>query len=412
VKRALLRGEVGRGTFVRSPHAVARDGEQGSLRRRVAGPIDLSRNLPLPGFAQSHIRRALGDIAREEGLPALLDYQTDEELAHHSDAGRMWLSDCGVPAKAERIVTTMGGQHGLFCVLLGLLRPGDLLLTETLTYTPVRAMAERLGLHTAAVLMDAQGVVPEAFETLCRQANPRAFYLTPTLQAPTTITLSRERRIAVAQIAQRYDVLLIEDDVFGPLKADRPPPLAAFASDQTVYVSSLSKCVAPGLRVGFLHTPAHLLPALRNAVNLSVWMTPPATVEVAARLIRDGTAAALTIQQRNAAQYRQGRARVILDSAGLDRAGPDSAGFVADPSGFHIWMPLPQDWRADTFVAQCARHGVLVSEGRMFATSADDAPEAVRLCLSHEASEERVEQGLQTVANLLRLAPSEAMLEI
>ncbi|MCP4317929.1 MAG: PLP-dependent aminotransferase family protein [Hyphomicrobiales bacterium] len=402
VKRALLRGEVGRGTFVRSPDAVLQAGEQGNLRRQGTGPIDLSRNLPLPGFAEPHIRRVLGEISSGKGLPALLDYQTDDDLTHHSEAGMIWLEGCGVAARPDQMVTTMGGQHGLLCTLMALLRPGDLLLTETLTYTPVRAMAERLGLHTATVTMDANGVVPEAFAELCTRANPKAFYLSPTLQAPTTVTLSEARRLAIAEIAQRHNVVLVEDDVFGPLKADRPAALATSAPEHTVYITSLSKSVAPGLRVGFLRAPVSLVPALRHAVNLSVWMTPPMTLEVAARVIRDGTASKLTKQQRAAAERRQSLARTILGHME----------FAADPNGFHLWMPLPSDWRADTFRAQCARHGVLVSEGRSFAARESEAPEAVRVCLSHEMSETRLEQGLQTLANLLRQAPSGSMLEI
>ena len=264
VKRALLRGEVGRGTFVRSPDSALQADEQSNLRRKRTGPVDLSRNLPLPGFAEPHIRRVLGEIARGDGLPALLDYQTDEDLVHHCEAGMIWLGDCGVEAHPDQIVSTMGGQHGLLCTLMALLRPGDLLLTETLTYTPISVMAERLGIHTATVTMDAKGVVPEAFAELCSRAKPKAFYLTPTLQAPTTVTLSDARRQSIAEIAERYGVILIEDDVFGPLRVDCPAPLASLAPEHTVYVTSLSKSVAPGLRVGFLLAPAPMVPALRQ----------------------------------------------------------------------------------------------------------------------------------------------------
>ncbi len=402
VKRALLRGEVGRGTFVRSSDADPTAGVPGDLRRETRGPIDLSRNLPLPGFAEPHIRRVLGEISQDKCIPALLDYQTNKDLSHHIKAGRIWLNGCDVEARADQIVPTMGGQHGLLCTLMALLRPGDLLLTETLTYTPVCAMAERLGLHTATIAMDADGVVPEDFAELCARARPKAFYLTPTLQAPTTVTLSCQRRKAIAQIAERQNVILIEDDVFAPLKADRPAPIACLAPEHTVYVTSLSKAVAPGLRVGFLYAPARLLPALRHTVNLSVWMTPPMTMEVAARLISDGTAAQLAIQQRVAAERRQSLAGSIL--ADVE--------FAADPQGFHLWIPLPKDWRADTFRAQCASHGVLVNEGRSFAPRAADAPEAVRVCLSHEADETRVERGLRTLVNLIRLPPSLSAIEL
>ena len=402
VKRALLRGEVGRGTFVRTTDDDMTPGETGDLRREVKGSIDLSRNLPLPGFAEPHVRRILEKIAQDKCVPALLDYQTNKDLSHHVEAGKIWLDGCDVQAKPDQIVATMGGQHGLLCTLMALLRPGDLLLTETLTYTPVLAMAERLGLHTATVAMDSEGVIPEAFSELCTRARPKAFYLTPTLQAPTTVTLSRTRREAIAEIAERQNVILIEDDVFAPLKTDRPIPIVCLAPEHTVYVTSLSKAVAPGLRVGYLYSSARLSPALRHAVNLSVWMTPPLIMEVATRLISNGTAAQLATQQSVAARHRQSLARSIL--ADVD--------FTSDPQGFHLWIPLPMDCRADTFRARCANYGVLVNEGRSFAPKADGAPEAIRACLSHEADEARVARGLRTLADLIRLPSGLSAIEI
>ncbi|MDF1749401.1 MAG: PLP-dependent aminotransferase family protein [Alphaproteobacteria bacterium] len=396
IKRALLKGEVGRGTFVRSGDDCLVTGEPETLRRAASGPIDLSRNLPIPGFSEPHIRRVLGEIASGNGLPALLDYQTDADLTHHREAGKAWLAGCGLNADIDCVVPVMGGQHGILSVLIALLQPGDLLLTETLTYTPVLMMAARLGLQTATVAMDGQGVVPEAFEVLCREAKPKAFYLTPTLQAPTCVTLSASRRAEIAEIANRYGVILIEDDVFGPLKENKPAPIAMAAPDNTIYVTSLSKTVAPGLRVGFLHVPKRFAPALHQSVNLSVWMTPPMTLEVASRLIEDGTARQLTDQQRRMAKHRQNLLRIALGTENL----------VTQTEGYHVWIPLPDGWRADVFRAECARLGVLVSDARSFAARANDAPEAIRICVSHEASEERLKSGFEIIARVFRLQPS------
>ncbi|MEM1315873.1 MAG: PLP-dependent aminotransferase family protein, partial [Pseudomonadota bacterium] len=357
VKRGLLRGEVGRGTFVRAAGPEAEEAPPESLRRARDGPVDLSRNLPMPGLSAPHVRRALAEIAADPRLDALLDYQTDADLARHREAGRAWLAFGGVEAPVERIVPTVGGQHGLLCALTALLQPGDLLLVEALTYPPVLAMAARLGLRTGAVAMDAEGAVPESFEDWCHAARPRAFYLTPTLQAPTTATQSMARRVRIAEIAARHGVILIEDAVFAPLAGDPPPPLAALAPECAVHVASLSKTVAPGLRVGWLAAPGPRVAALHHAVNLSVWMTPPTTLELARRLIDDGAAETLTLQHRRLAERRQRLARGVL---GIETAAPA-------PSGFHLWMDLPEGWRADAFRAECARRGVIVSEARSFA---------------------------------------------
>lgn len=396
VRRALLRGEVGRGTFVRLTHADPAQADPETLRRAESGPVDLSRNLPMPGLSEQHVQRVLSEIAKDTGLRSLLDYQTDADLVHHREAGQTWLAKCGLASHPDCIVPIVGGQHGILSVLMALLRPGDLLLAEALTYTPVLAMAARLNLQTKAVEMDEEGVVPEAFEALCRTANPKAFYLTPTLQAPTTVTLSAARRKRIAEVAEHYGVILIEDDVFGPLKSDKPAPLAHLAPETTVYVTSLSKSVAPGLRVGFLKAPKRLVAALHQSVNLSVWMTPPLTLEVASRLIEDGTAAAMTNQQQRIALQRQQLVQRVLGSTAIPTI----------PDGFHAWISLPEGWRADAFCAECARLGVRINEGRSFALNPSDTPEAIRLCVSHEANEERLLRGLEIVSGVLRQKPS------
>lgn len=392
VKRALLRGEVGRGTFVRIPSPRPTGGEAGDLRRQGHGPVDLSRNLPLAGLAEPHVRRVLDEIARGPGLSAMLDDQTDADLSRHAGAAARWLALCGLEAAPEEIIATNGAQHGLFCTLMALCRPGDLLLVEALSYAPLRGIADRLGLKLRAVAMDAEGLCPASLEEICCGTSPKALYLTPTLQTPTAATLSYERRRAIARIARRHDLILIEDDVFGPLKPDRPVAIAVLAPERTIYVTSLSKCVAPGLRVGYLRVPGELGPALRHAVNLSIWMTPPVTSEIAARLILDGTAAHLIAAQRHAAARRQGLARRVLSD--FD--------YASDPHGLHIWLPLSAGWRADTFRLAAEGRGVLVAEGQRFAAHPADSPESVRLCLSHEPSETRLHDGLAAIATLLQ----------
>ncbi len=134
---------------------------------------------------------------------------------------------------------------------------------------------------------------------------------------------------------------------------------------------------------------------MHQSVNLSVWMTPPMTLEVASRLIANGTAEKLTEQQCRAAARRQ---RLVQQSLG------HSAASVSE--GYHVWLPLPEGWRPDVFRSECARLGVLVSKGRSFAMNAGDAGEAVRLCVSHEPSEERLRRGIEAVANMLNRKPA------
>lgn len=189
--------------------------------------------------------------------------------------------------------------------------------------------------------------------------------------------------------------VVIEDDVFGLSTPDRPPPIATMAPERTVYLSSLSKCVAPGLRVGFARAPRELASALRRAVNLTAWMTPPLTSELAARMIESGAAETLIAAQRRFAAERQRLAAEILRGRDI----------VADPHGLHAWLRLSPGWRSDAFRAAAERLGVLVADAREFAASAEASPDCVRICLSHEADVARLRHGLTQLDRLLDLPP-------
>ncbi|WP_299439659.1 PLP-dependent aminotransferase family protein [uncultured Rhodospira sp.] len=395
VARALVRGEVGRGTFVRAPGGPAEAASAADLRRAASGPIDLSRNLPNRGAAGEHLGRTLEWLGHDGGrngdLQGLLDYHDAAEPDRAAAVALAWLARLGVPASADEAVVTVGAQHALFASLLALTRPGDLILTEALTYAPLKAMAARLGLTVRGLPLDADGLRPEALEALCADHAPRLAYLTPTLQTPTAAIMPESRRRALVEVAGRHDLLLIEDDVFGPLVLDAPPPLARLAPDRVVYLSSTSKVLAPGLRVGVARAPAPLAAALRGAVTLSCWMAPPLMAEIAGRWIADGTATRLTEAQRAVARRRQALAAHAFD--GLE--------IRAHPCGLHLWLPLPTGWTADALRAEAATQGVRVTEAAAFAVDPAAAPEAVRLCLSHEPDEDRLSRGLDTIRRIL-----------
>jgi len=395
VARALIQGEVGRGTFVRGPADPPRHAGPADMMRPVSGPVDLSRNLPAPGLAAACLTETLSSLAQSSDLRPLVDHQMETALDHHLKAAVDWLGRLDVAAMRDEVVITNGAQHAIFCALMALTRPGDLLLTEELTYAPVMAMADRLGLKRKAVALDHGGLCADALEEVCRGHQVRALYFSPTLQTPTTVTMTRDRREAIVAICRRHSVMMIEDDVFGPLKADRPDPVATLAPESTIYVTSTSKCLAPGLRVGFIRAPAVQAAAIRGAVHLNCWMTPPLMIEIAARWIRDGTADRLTERQREKAGHRQDLARAVFTGADL----------WADPFGLHLWLRLPADYPADLFKAAADHHGVRIVEGSAFAAESGIRPNAVRLCLGNEAEERRLLSGLRRLKAILDERP-------
>ena len=148
-----------------------------------------------------------------------------------------------------------GTQNALFNLLVALTAPGDVVLTEALTYPGIRAAAACRDVRLVGVAIDEQGILPDALDAACRKHSPKAVYLIPTIHNPTTATMPRARREQVAEILRARDVLLLEDDAYGML-APEAVPLAALVPERTYFAATLSKCIAPGLRVSFLLTPA------------------------------------------------------------------------------------------------------------------------------------------------------------
>jgi len=394
-RRGHVGGEVGRGTFVRAPDAETLGGGA-TLARPRTGPIDFALNLPFPGAAESALRQSLAEILRAGQLSTYLDHQATDAGDRHRQAGAALLERLGFTGKAEQVVATSGAQQGIVASLLATLRPDEVLLTERLTYAPVKGLARHLGLRLLGLAMDEEGLDPAALDAACRSTAAKVLYCTPTLQTPTTATMSGERRKAVARVVRKHGLIVIEDDTFGLLPMERPSPLAALVPEQTILLASLSKAAAPGLRVGYAHAPDALLAKLRSAVALSSWMTPPLMLEVASRWIENGTVDALVATQRSHAERRQRLAREILAGQRMAAAAHST----------HLWLSLPDRWSDEAFAIAAEATGVRLQPARNFLAAAGPAPAAVRICLSHEPEDERVTQGLRLLAELLGETPS------
>ncbi len=391
IKRGFVYGEVGRGTYVRIVGPLPASTHQAGLVRSNSGPIDFTLNLPSAGESADALAQTLDSLRGAALLGSFLDYQTDGDSSRHTESAAAWIGRLGLDACSDNVVLTNGAQHGLMVAMLSVMRPGDVLLTESVTYAPVMAMAQHLGLRLFPVTMDAEGLLPDALDTACRTTAAKTLYCLPTLHTPTTITMTTDRRRDIISIARKHELIIIEDDVFGFLPQDRPPPLACLAPERTLFITSVSKSLAPGLRVGYLYAPNRFRGSLRAAVNLSCWMPPPLMAEIASRWIDEGTAHRLNDFQRSEAQIRQRTAKRILGDYGSQ----------ADPFGLHLWLPLPAHWRPDSFRAAAGKQGVKVLTGETFAVEQADAPCAIRLCLSHEPTRERVTRGLEIIAGLL-----------
>jgi DNA-binding transcriptional MocR family regulator len=388
-RRGLIEAQAGRGTFISAGR------EFSAVLPQI---VDLSMNIP-PQPAAADLRKALTQgiaelLSSPDGM-LRLHYQESTGVTPDRQAAASWLAHRLEGVGADRVLVTSGAQAALFAICSLLLVRGDVVAAGAMTYPGLKAAALQLGLVITPLAMDEQGIVPAAFEQACRERSPKALYLIPSIDNPTTATLPEDRRRRLVALARAHGVAIIEDDPYAPLRPERLPAMAELAGDITWHVATLSKCATPALRVAYVVAPG-AAPALRLAgvLRASVLMAPPLMSALASRWIAEGILDAITTAIRSENAERQKLAASILRST--QRA--------ADPFGYHLWLRLPDHWRAADFAEHAARAGVAIVPSSAFAVSAHPI-EAVRVSLGIAPDRDALEDGLAQLAALLAQPP-------
>jgi len=395
-RRGLVAGEVGRGTFVRGArHPIELVSDFAIRETSPPGLVDLGLNTPGWTVAAPHLARTLGEISCANDLSPFTLYEPDAGMPAHRTAAARWLAGIGLDVPGERVIVTSGAQHGMLLSLMAIARPGDTLLAESLTFPGMSALAGELHLRLHGVTVDDEGILPDAFDAACRSTGARALYCIPTQHNPTTATMSQARRRAVVDVARHHGVSIIEDDIYGFFPEDRPPPLAAFAPELVFYVTSTSKCLAAGLRIGYVVAPPDRVDRVAKSVRVTTWFASSLGAEIASRWIVDGTADELIGWQRRELKARHAIARSLLPE-GLCRS---------DPTSLQLWLSLPEPWRGEAFAAELRQRGVTAMSAETFAVGRSQPPHAMRLCLCGAAERAQVERGLAIVADTLAGGP-------
>ncbi len=400
IRRGVIAGEVGRGTFVKSGRnntqtPYLEDRRQGSM-------IDFSMLKPV--FETLHLdamRNALVDLGSDLPATVASSFRPSVSLAKYTAASLKWLRRCGLDGPSQAVLLTNGNTSAMTVALMTTAIPGDLIVTEELGHHTLEPLTRYLGLRIQGLEIDSQGIVPAAFATACERTAVKAIYLMPTGLNPSATTMSAERRKEIVKVARKHEVLIIENDAWGPLQPNRPDPMAILAPERTFYFTSLTKCIMPGLRFGFLVVPETYESAAANRHLVTNWMATSLMAELATRWIDDGTAESLLQWQKSALRERNNLAKKVLEHVA----------FNSSDNGMHIWLPMPGSWSADIFVTHASLNGVAVAPGSSFRLSETAPVNGVRVCLGAETVE-TLERGLKIISRLARSKPEPALLTI
>ncbi|MES2052951.1 MAG: PLP-dependent aminotransferase family protein [Pseudomonadota bacterium] len=384
-RRHLLEGRGARGTYVAAP------------KIELTAILDLSMNTPPPPDGvdfDDMLKQGLSQVLMRADAELLMTYQLGGGSDSDRKAGAKWLAPMFGYLDSGQVVVCPGAQAAIAALILALTEPGDVILAEPTSYPGLRAAAIQFGRRIIAVEADKHGMVPEALSQACRQHKPGLVYLNPTLQNPTAITIPERRRKELASIAKRCNVRIVEDDPYWLLADAPPPPIATFAPEQVYYISTLSKCLTPGLRVAFVlirdpYERERFLVALRSFAL----MVAPLTAALATQWIFDGSADGLMEGVRKEARLRHRMARDIL--AGRYSGAGD---------GLHVWLELPGYWNPSQLARAADSEGIAVTPAEAFATGSGSV-NAIRISLGSIKDRGRLQAGLQRLSHLLARRP-------
>ena len=379
-RRGLISGHVGRGTFIRGQEVEDAPGN---------GPIDLSINILMP---DKEVAALEPRMFQRRVLPwtDLLGYVPTPGHRRHRQAMAEWLAALGTPASPDRIVLTTGAQHALLVALAATTKPGDTVLAEELTYSGMKQLTRQMHLKLRGVAIDGEGLRADALEAACRATKARVLYCMPRLHNPTSAVMSERRRRLVAALAEKYRLTVIEDDVYGFLSPERAS-LSSLIGERTIFVTSVSKSLFPGMRLGCVVAPPSMLENVMAAVWTSTICVPPISPDLLCGWMEDGTALRILEWKRHEVAARQLMAKRLLEGYRLQ----------TQPSSPHIWMHLPARWEAEAFAADVRARGVLVNASTAFSVNEQPAPRAIRLCLGTPRTRAGLEQALSRIAAAL-----------
>ncbi|MFE9027701.1 PLP-dependent aminotransferase family protein [Streptomyces iakyrus] len=340
--------------------------------------INFAGGLPAPELFDAEGIAAAYEAVLAEAPARALQYSTTEGEPALRDALAARTTARGLPTGPDDLLVTTGSQQALSLLATALVEPGDTVLVESPCYLAALQAFGFAGARVLAVPGDEHGVDPGALEELVVRERPKLLYTVPTFQNPTGRTLPAGRRAAVAAVAARHGLWIVEDDPYGELRyeGERLPWIAAHpgAEDRTVLLGSFSKVMAPGLRLGWLRAPGELRRACAVAKQAADLHTPTVNQLAAARYLADNDLDAHVA--RVAGVYRERRDAML---SGLAAALPTGSVWNRPEGGMFLWARLPEPYDTTALLPRVVRQNVAYVPGAPFYAGPPDRT-TLRLC--------------------------------
>lgn len=428
----LIYGRVGSGTFVSPPTSypplpVQSPGapwplwqqeiqsRMGLLRSSLASNLQNNGKHPATinfagGIGDAHLfpgndfRKVIQSVMRRDGQEAL-DYGDRRGYAPLRETIARILASQGIQTHADNVLITAGSQQALSLAAQLVLRPGDVILIEDPTYAGALDLFRSLGYKVVGIPVDERGLQVENLEKILQLHHPKLIYTIPNFQNPTGTNLSGSRRRQLITLADRYNVPILEDDFVGDLRYEGRALPALKALDpggRVIYVSTFSKMLMPGLRVGFLVVDGPVYESLLNFKRVNDLAT--------SNLIQRALEAYVTVGRyqahlrRTILIYRK-RRDAMLQS--IRTHLPDGVQVLPPQGGLFAWLRLPDQISAEQLLPFALEEGVAYSPGSLYYIDPAEGADFMRLNFTMQPPEE-IDEGIRRLGKAIQRFKIEA----
>ena len=387
-KRGLVSSIVGSGTFVSTdsgyyPSLIDNEKDSDKL-------LELGLILPLYS-KEPDISPVVEKVLRKNNMNELMAYTPPQGLEQHRLVGSEWMKHFGVTADPENVIITAGTQHALNCIFSSAFQPGDRIASDALIYPGVKTAARRCGIQLEAVEMDDEGMLPQALDAACRRHAIKGVYTVATMQNPTTSAMSAKRRAEIAEIIEKNDLILVEDDIYRFLSSEKETTLSQLLPERSVYIAGISKAFYAGLRTSFVSAPKRLCNRISQAVFDTQWMTSSFNAEIACECITSGLADKIIAAKLEEIELR----------ASVMKSKLSGFNYKYTQNCMFAWLKLTEDWSSGDFEKTAYENGVNVIPSEKFAIGGVVPPNYVRISLSGADSVAELERGLDVLTQML-----------
>lgn len=384
-RRGVVRGEVGRGTFVNRAADAANE------------IVDLTINGPPPLIPEADFLAATERAARNVAALPHGGYADLRGTAGQRATIAGWLERTRLSTSDDEIILCVGAQHAIHLAFADLKSVSCVVATESATFSGAIAAAADLGLTLAAIEHDEDGPIPSSLDRVLKEKKCRILYATPVCQNPLGFETSEARRREILKVCAKHDAFIVEDDIYALYSAKTPLTYKELAPDRVYYLTGLSKCLTPLMRVGVLIPPRDRRSAVAARLRAEVWGASPLATEIGCAMIELGIDRTMANILKSEARERVALAARMLGLKSLPM--PEGAP--------HIWLPMPAI-EAEKLARRTSEHGIRLTPPN--ATSVGGSKSSgIRLSVMAPRHRGSLEHALKTIAQL-QAAPDETII--